>query len=289
MAVFKLSKESIAKVSHLFNYFYEERFDPYLAFHESTRSKYEVAEAIRIMLQNFFPPDKETLSILDIGSGGGELAYFLLEELKHANPTLRVSYCATDPSSKALDYARRKLNAFPEVRYMQIGVGKIPQPSHRLKESLEEERFDFLLASYVMFWIDDWESALDEFLECVRPGGLICIILSARKRLGEKEGFRPRLLEIAHDDSEFPEHFFAEDFEVLLYQKGIQYQTQPIHSVIRLNPKNITKFNDEMEFLITRPLTELTEGQIKEIKNHILDSSISNALHGCQEIIWIGG
>jgi SAM-dependent methyltransferase len=95
--------------------------------------------------------------VLDAGCGSGAHAVALRERGAEVE--------GIDLSAGLLTIARRKLG--PEVPLQQADLAK-PLP-------FAEDRFDMVLASLVMHYLEDWVGPLREFHRVLVPGGLLVV------------------------------------------------------------------------------------------------------------------
>lgn len=278
-----LSKED------LFRYFYEENLKPYLSFQERTTVKPQVAQLIALRLLKYIPKEKTALSILDIGCGGGEQTRALVEEVALARPETKIQLVAVDPSAKILALAHERLQELPtnvDVKIYKGGVHPLPTP--RLYSLLSGKHYDFILASQIMFWIDDWLDALNQLIDCLNTGGILCIVLVSHK-CGEKwAAFHQGLFKIAHQETGFPQHFFAEELEEILEEHNIEYSTDTLTSVVLdFDSTSFYEIDEKLEFLMLFPRRELTVAQREAIQKHLRTTFSSGPLESCRKLIWI--
>ena len=269
------------------HHFYGGDLNSYSDFRRSTNAKPEAAKLIAPRLKACFLNRKKNLSILDVGCGDGELISNLLNRLLSHRPDLQIDLTAIDPEHDVLNLCKKKLQGFPsnvETAFKQVGVE--PQPAPSLIESLKGQQFDFVLASFVMFWIDDWEYALDQFLKCLKPGGLLCIILLSREHNKECAEFRSRVYEIAHSKTGLRMEF-AEDMEEILRKRNIKYDEEIGEYDVELGPEPWREINGTMEFIIRFPRNGLSEEQANAIKEHTRAMIKSPVLTCCQKALWI--
>jgi len=269
------------------HYFYGGDLNSYSDFRSNTNAKPEAAKLIAPRLKAYFLNRKENISILDVGCGDGELIWNLLNHLLLYRPNLRIDLTAIDPEAEVLNLCRQRLQGVPynvKTAFRQVGVQ--PQPAPSLIDSLKGKQFDFVLASFVMFWIDDWEDALDQFLMCLKPGGSLCIILLSREHNKECAKFRSRVYEIAHLKTGFRMEF-VEDMEEILRKRNIKYDAEIGEYDVELSPEPWRDIDGTMEFIIRFPRNELSEEQVDAIKKHTRATIKSPGLTCCQKALWV--
>jgi SAM-dependent methyltransferase len=96
----------------------------------------------------------------DLGCGSGRWA------MKVA-PRVGTLHCI-DPAAKALDVARRKLGALPNVRFHHAGAGNLP---------LAEASQDFGYSLGVLHHVPDTRAALGEAVRLLKPGAPFLLYL----------------------------------------------------------------------------------------------------------------
>lgn len=258
-----------------------------MAFHRSNKGPTQGARAIADKLLDYIPKGQETLRILDVGCGGGEITRSFVERLASARPEMKIHLLAIDPADVILNLARKHLQNLStnvKVKFKQVGV--YPQPAPRLCDLFDRERFDFLLASFMMFWVDDWDDVLEQFLECLKPDGLLCVTLNCRTPGESGASFRQRIFEIAHQETGYQMEF-AEDFEEILKTHRIGYRTETVCSDLVLSSMHSDKISEVMEFMMRFPRGELTPHQVEAIKGYTNTMLSSSPLQSCKKMMWV--
>ncbi len=277
----------------LFRYFYSKKLEPYHIFHGITDAKLAAAAKIAEYISHSYKNPINSFCILDVGCGEGELIISLVRELKRFAPQTYIDLHAMDPSSEMLTGFRNKLKkkSLPEIANVnlhQIGLNK----RHRLKEICKSSKFDLVLASFVLFWIDDWSDAIDQMLKVLTPTGKICIILLAKRKGRIGATLRSKLFSIAHKHTGYNLEC-AEDVEEILRQKGLKWESSLVsfHVEIPAHEKeNIRTSNGEsisaLEFMTRFPWNKLSSGQKKEMIETASAYKSQNPI--CyQKLLWI--
>jgi ubiquinone/menaquinone biosynthesis C-methylase UbiE len=112
---------------------------------------YERPEMIRLA------GDVAGLDVLDAGCGSGPLT----EALRAKNAVLS----GFDLSPAMVDLARRRLGEDADVRVADLGA---PLP-------YADDRFDLVVASLALHYVEDWASALAELRRVLKPGGRLIV------------------------------------------------------------------------------------------------------------------
>lgn len=98
--------------------------------------------------------------LLDVGSGGGDLALAL--EQWAARDGLRLDVTGVDPDPLAFEVATdAAAQRGSKTRFLKANAGDIG------------ERFDVVVSNHVLHHIDDLPAFLDETLSCCAPGGMV--------------------------------------------------------------------------------------------------------------------
>lgn len=246
------------------DYFYGEASKAYQAFHRGSNAKAKLAETIADKLLDYYPEDKKKLRILDVGCGGGELTHDLVKKLAVQRPETKIELTAIDPGEGILKIADEKLQKLssktPNLKVKTERVGIEPPPA-RLCKTLGGKSFDFVLASFIFFWVkkENWEDAIDQFAECLDREGLLCIVQLSQK--GRCADFRKAIHKVAH---KFPMDF-TEIIEKVFDESNIDYDSTFLDVSIDLGEEYTERITDTVEFLLRRPRGELTPEQKKKI------------------------
>jgi ubiquinone/menaquinone biosynthesis C-methylase UbiE len=99
--------------------------------------------------------------VLDIGCGTGEFEKLLLS--KHPNQQIT----GVDISTKMLEIARRKCQAYPKVAFRAASASALPFSDHS---------FDVIVSASAFHYFNAPEAALDEMRRILRPGGVMVIL-----------------------------------------------------------------------------------------------------------------
>lgn len=283
-----LSKDELRR------YFYETNLGSYQANQKNTKAKTLLGKSIAAEVARRLPNQDKTFRILDVGCGDGELAKELITSLSWYHPDLEIQLLAIDISEKVLDLAREKLKGVPpnvSVDFKQVGV--LPPPAPRLLEVLGEKSFDLIVASFVMHWVDDIEDALEQFYQCLRLGGRLCVAAFSKREDRGKEyaDFRRQLFKIAHgEETEYGpfQSFFAEDFEKIIKQiedkKMILLEPTLLQTVVDLGSKDAEDIDERIEFLMAMPREKLTPVQKERVKQLI--EKLPGKMPCVYKIIW---
>jgi SAM-dependent methyltransferase len=99
----------------------------------------------------------EGSSVLDVGSGTGELSFALVDAI----PSVRVT--AVDPSSAYVRYAQQR-NGRDRVRFVTGDAQSLEMP---------DASFDAVLSSLALNFIPDRPGALRQMIRVAKPGGIV--------------------------------------------------------------------------------------------------------------------
>jgi len=226
---------------------------------------------------------------MDIGCGGGEFAEHFLKGVIALRPDLGIHLVEADPSLSMLNLARKRFQDLPpQIKVSLKHIGVFPPSTKRLYHRLRGLRFDLIIASFILAWIDDWNDAIDQFLECLFNQGFLCIVeLSYEHKRGRKYAeFRRRIYEIAHQNGR-PQRLFVENLETLLRERGIKYESEITCSKAVFKEDWAEGIGETLEFFLHFPRRELTEVQIREIKKCTIEAFGGGPLESCKKILWV--
>lgn len=273
----------------IFRYFYCDNLRPYFAFQNSVAtSKKEAGRAIAERIAGVACGRSQPFRILDVGCGGGEQTRYFLDSLTRLCPNLKISLVAIDPSARMLDHAAKHLQCLSrsvQLSFKQFAVR--PAPEMRLSDLTDGERFDFVLASFVLFHMADWNDALGQFVECLLPLGELCVVLESwgHNNNGRCNHFRRRLFKIAN--TRFRDVFCSEHFEEVVRKHGMQFESCAIPSVVDLNSGLFGGITETIEFLINVPRWTLSREQEDMVLSLVRQEAISGVIEGWQKVTWV--
>jgi SAM-dependent methyltransferase len=101
-------------------------------------------------------PEVEGLRVLDLGCGAGQLAHYLAT-------TGAAEVVGVDVSERMLDLARAKW-VHPRVTYYRAAIEEVAFPS---------ARFDLVVSSLVLHYIDDYPGVVQRIAGWLAPGGVL--------------------------------------------------------------------------------------------------------------------
>jgi len=110
----------------------------YRAFGRMNRMLSQWGRIYRDDIRPFVLKSKRTVTILDIGTGGGDLPRYLSHLAQQDNLSLQIT--AIDPDERAIRFAKANTDA-QNIEYMQAGSGKMAG---------NEERFDFVISNHLL-------------------------------------------------------------------------------------------------------------------------------------------
>ena len=159
---------------------------------------YERPEMIRLA------GDVAGLEILDAGCGSGPLAAAL-----RAKGAVVSGF---DLSPVMVELARQRLGADADVRVADLG-GPLPYP---------DDRFDLVVASLALHYVEDWASALAELRRVLKPGGRLTVSI-----------IHPMVYAIVYPEADyFALTQYSEDYDYGDETVWMTYWHRPLQDVI---------------------------------------------------------
>ncbi|CAN5543620.1 class I SAM-dependent methyltransferase [soil metagenome] len=148
--------------------------------------------------------DVAGLSVLDAGCGSGPLT--------EALQTKGAVVSGFDLSPAMVDLARARLGDDADVRVADLGAA-VPYP---------DDRFDLVVASLSLHYVQDWESALAELRRVLRPGGRLIVSI-----------IHPTVYAIVYPEADyFALTQYSEDYEYRDRTIWMTYWHRPLQDVV---------------------------------------------------------
>lgn len=208
----------------LTEYFYHNEERGYLNLVGHSDQKKGWASRICAQVRNC--QDLDPQSFLDVGCGEGTLTKGIIEGLDVRETV------ALDPSDVMLKRAKRSFASSDSSEGIRFLQGQLDN-GKTLADCVGDERFDLVLCSYIFFWVDEWEVAIEQIMGALNSGGLASLVMLSSRREKDLYGLRSRLFHLAHGVDEFK---FEEvtQMEQVLRAKGIRYEIEDAVSTITL-------------------------------------------------------
>lgn len=191
---------------------------------------------IEHLLDNFgdYAPDVFTAlrqgkqaRFLDAGSGTGRVFIPFVSKLRDDLPYKSrdiIDYTVQEPNlgMAVLFYLNYLVEDLSEQRL-------ILDPKDRF--GYEKEEFEFILSSHVLYYISDWEEAINQIYSSLVPGGTACIFMSSEQ--GNLFQLRNEFFPRIHGTS--PRS--AEQLIKVIEKMDLPYQAYTLDSVLNISPK----------------------------------------------------
>jgi ubiquinone/menaquinone biosynthesis C-methylase UbiE len=159
---------------------------------------YERPEMLRLV------GDVAGLEILDAGCGSGPL----MEALRAKGAVVS----GFDLSSAMVELARERLGEDADVRVADLGA-PLPYP---------DDRFDLVVASLSLHYVEDWASALTELRRVLKPGGRLFVSI-----------IHPTVYAVAYPEADyFALTQYSEDYDYGEETVWMTYWHRPLQDVI---------------------------------------------------------
>jgi ubiquinone/menaquinone biosynthesis C-methylase UbiE len=159
---------------------------------------YERPEMIRLA------GDVAGLDVLDAGCGSGPL----MEALRAKGAAVS----GFDLSPAMVDLARRRLGADADLSVADLGA-PLPYP---------DDRFDLVVVSLALHYVEDWASALAEIRRVLRPGGRLTVSV-----------IHPMVYAIVYPDADyFALTRYSEDYDYGDETVWMTYWHRPLQDVL---------------------------------------------------------
>ncbi len=166
--------------------------------HSLFNAYYERPEMIRLA------GDVAGLEVLDAGCGSGPLA----EALRAKGAVVS----AFDLSPAMVELARERLGQDADVRVADLGA---PLP-------YADDRFDLVVASLALHYVEDWASALAELRRVLRPGGRLTVSI-----------IHPMVYGVVYPDADyFALTRYSEDYDYGDQTVWMTYWHRPLQDVL---------------------------------------------------------
>lgn len=167
-------------------------------------------------LRAMIPASLDGLRVLDVGCGFGDFA-------RKARAFGASSVIGIDVSESMLSEASKKTDD-PRVRYVRMSIEEM---------DLGDEKFDLVVSSLALHYVEDYRAALRRIAEVLNPGGRfvfsvehpICTALEEQRWILDEDG-KPLFWPIDNYRSEGPRHtkWFVEN--VVKYHRTVESYVQ---------------------------------------------------------------
>ncbi len=228
---------------------------PYLAYTRNTDEKQKLHRYISEVADTGDFPIRKNMAgnILDLGCGNGVNTIFLAKQFTESKID------AIDRSEAQVAFAKEN-NSADNINYRVI----------RLEDMGAQKKYDFILASHVLQYIDcDLEKFIKKALSLLKKGGEIWFVQQTKKGMAEIiEHQKPYLA-----NPRFKDWGTYEDFKIdilgLLEEKSYKISESLLGSLFKKinfkNPSDEDKQRLEFIFCLDRPFDEESDGFKKHL------------------------
>lgn len=168
----------------------------------------------------------EPMQVLDAGGGTGMMA---LEFAKNSHAVTLV-----DLSAEALDMAKKRLAAYPNIQYFCEGLLD------------HQQSYDFILCHAVLEWVDEPQALLRHLVSCLKPNGTLS-------------------LSFFNQDAKVFNNLLYGNFDYV--KRGL-----PAKNTVRLNPHNAQHPKSILAFINSLPSMTIQQSRgIRCFHDYMLD------------------
>lgn len=207
---------------------------------------------LEFLLENLSNKDKR-LKVLDVGCGGGNIAFFLKSKYPNWDIT------GVDVSDIALAFAR---DNFPKIKFNKSGIEKLP---------FIENSFDVIIALDVLEHIEKYKEALIEVKRVLKPDGTLFIAVPLESQpftfyhLSYKLGWTTKMKSVGHVNA-FNNKGLSIDFKEAGFTKeNFVYGGHLINVIGDFLYFFLIKSKKDKNFSFDSGITEMKIGFIKKV------------------------
>lgn len=203
----------------------------------------------------------DTFSVLSIGSGEGDIDLEIIHSLlPRLNPRWQqLRYVALEPNSIHRDRFLQRLDQVSFDKNVSVSVRDEYFQPGRLAE---EEQYDLVLLSQVLYHFDDRYQAIQSALSQTKEGGQVVIV--HQTAMGIPQIQQEHMLEVKGNQNEM---FTAEDIKKLLDTKSHQYQYHQVDARLDVTEciQSLETGVKIMSFCLECDLRQLQEAKFAKI------------------------
>lgn len=256
------------------NELYNNYREYFLSFLARTNQKQRTNEHLLDYLSLYSPQtidiinQRKKVRFLDIGTGTGKLFIPLVASLGD-----RIDCVVKEPNlGMAITFFFNYM--VEDLPYQRLTL------DHNESLNIQENKFDFVLASHSFYYLHDWDDALKAIYNSLVPGGAACIVMSSREN--DLFKLREEFFPILHNIS--PKS--AENLTNVLGEIEIPYETHIIDSRVDLTPDindDITHLREDgilkpsldslISFLLRTDYTKLSMEEKERVEEFIYEKS----------------
>lgn len=203
----------------------------------------------------------ETLSVLSIGSGEGDIDLEIINSLTPNldHPWKRLQYVALEPNPIHRDRFLQRLHHTAGSDTIDVSVrGDYFDPN----QPIMPEQYDLVLLTHVLYYFDDPSQAIRHALAHTKPHGQVVIVHQAATGIPQIQ--RDHMLDIKGDENEM---FTAEDIQSLLDHQSWPYQLHPVDAQLDVTSclQQLDKGVKIMSFCMECDLSQLQEAKFARV------------------------
>jgi 16S rRNA G527 N7-methylase RsmG len=252
----------------LYNKFYEKNAHILLTYIKNTNQKEILVKNIINRLSSSFRLDGQDFVFSDIGAGDGAVTIPVIDFLKDKT---RLACHIIEPSD-LMDIFKKNC-ALKNMTYYKEKVDEV-----------KVAKSDFILASHVIFLLDDYEKTIKNLYASLKKDGILLIV-----ETNKKSGDILLKMRSGQDFETLINFGWTDKMENFLKMNNIKYLIKVVSSDIVVS--SCASLNAEgkamISFFYHKPFEELTKGEIRGVLGAIKELAKNGKLIKKENYFWI--
>ncbi|XP_064419264.1 histamine N-methyltransferase A-like [Latimeria chalumnae] len=129
-----------------------------------------------------FVKGRETIKVLSIGSGTGEVDLKILKQLQALYPGIPIIYEVLEPNVEHISQFKATVPRTPNLQNVTFVWNQLTAEEYekKMKENKECKKFDFIHMIHVLYYVNNFALTMKYFTSCLeKTGKLMIVILEA--------------------------------------------------------------------------------------------------------------